>query len=153
MGPKLDMTRGGNGQSYMPPKLDLTKSQALPPNAKSNQPSLLRSNYDISMASKQINFPSMSGKERLEQSQWVQSQLHGELGEGCKEGYAWEERPGGWQCKGGAHAVTNELLKEGKGGIYVLPDKKWGSPLAKGPYYKKENGDWVRNTENDPPKS
>lgn len=44
-----------------------------------------------------------------------------------------ERRPGGYQCKGGAHGVTDDLLAEGKGGIWTLP--KWNWEVKKGPYY------------------
>lgn len=41
--------------------------------------------------------------------------------------------PGGYQCHGGGHGVTDELLAEGTGGVYVMRTKEWDK--KEGPYY------------------
>lgn len=148
MASRLDKTKRADAQSHMPSQLDITKSQIsnLPKlNAPASQPSILKSTYDLTMASKQMNFASMVGEERQEQLDWAQERLK-RLGDGCSENWDWAERIGGFQCEGGAHAVTDALLEEGKDGVYRLIDRTWNFDKTniKGPYYKDENGHWVR---------
>jgi hypothetical protein len=41
--------------------------------------------------------------------------------------------PGGYQCVAGGHGVTDELLAEGKGGVFVMRTRDW--KMKEGPYY------------------
>jgi hypothetical protein len=49
--------------------------------------------------------------------------------------------PGGYQCQGGGHGVTDELLAEGRGGILALSSKNW--EVKDGPYYPRD-GAWYK---------
>ena len=67
----------------------------------------------------------------------------------CPEGYTWTRRPGGYQCNGGGHGVTDELLAERKGGIYGLRCKKWRDWEGKrvgeqGLYYPDSKGEYFQ---------
>ena len=46
--------------------------------------------------------------------------------------------PGGYQCNGFGHGITDELLAEGKGGLFALPAKDWNN--KQGPYYPSSDG-------------
>jgi hypothetical protein len=85
------------------------------------------------MASKQPNYATLTPQEKTEQDNWAQEMIK-RVG-ACPENFDWvrRENPGGYQCEGGGHGITDELLAEGKGGIMVLATKKWGQ--SKGPYY------------------
>jgi hypothetical protein len=100
-----------------------------PPSTKS----ILVTPKDIHMASRQPNFATLTPKEQTEQNDWAQDMIK-RVG-ACPENFEWvrRENPGGYQCEGGGHGMTDELLAEGKGGIMAHATKKWGE--NKGPYY------------------
>lgn len=111
---------------------DVSRSMA-PPGTKS----IFLSPRDISMASRQTQIEHLPPKERDEQEQWAQELIR-RIG-ACPEGYDWTRMPGGYQCKGRGHAITDDMLEEGKGGIWALPTKKWEE--KDGPYYLR-NGEF-----------
>jgi hypothetical protein len=49
-------------------------------------------------------------------------------------GFVWARIAGGYHCGGGHHVITDELLAEGKGGIYVVFELS-RTDLTLGPYY------------------
>jgi hypothetical protein len=81
----------------------------------------------------------MAPKEREEQEQWAQSQLR-QMDTKCPLGFDWGRIPGGYRCmpdgKPGIHKVTDQLIAEGKGGVYLLSldmQTKWEGPFYKDP--------------------
>lgn len=118
-------------KSIMASRLDaasMTPSMA-PLTAKS----VLRNASDFKFASRQSVYPLLAPKERKEQDKWAQEMI--EIIAQCPELNDWtrRENPGGYQCKGEGHGMTDELLAEGLGGILALKMKKWGE--FTGPYY------------------
>jgi hypothetical protein len=98
-----------------------------------------KSEFDVKMASRQTRIESMPPKECQEQEKWAQSQLR-QLDTKCPLGFVWGRIPGGYRClpegKPGIHKVTDELIAEGKGGVYVLSldmVNKWTGPFYKDP--------------------
>jgi hypothetical protein len=45
--------------------------------------------------------------------------------------------PGGYRCNGKGHAMTDEILAEGRGGLFGLPTHDWNK--REGPYYPSPN--------------
>jgi hypothetical protein len=78
--------------------------------------SLLRTQHDQEMAQRQLRIEALSRGEREEQERWAQAQLM--LRGSCHRGFQWIRVPGGYRCEGHNHAVTDELLAEGRGGWY-----------------------------------
>jgi hypothetical protein len=87
------------------------------PPAPTSTPSLLRSNHDVKMASRQTRIESLPPSERAAQETWAHEQLK-HLDGTCAAGYDWYRVKGGYRCEGGRHFVSDELLAEGKGGCY-----------------------------------
>ncbi|RDL32025.1 uncharacterized protein BP5553_09427 [Venustampulla echinocandica] len=90
--------------------------------------------HDIEMASRQTRIESLPPHERKEQDEWVQSKLnlHSHV---CPVGFLWDRIDGGYICQGGSHRVTDELLADGRGGLYVPGFPRRGSrriPLRHG---------------------
>jgi hypothetical protein len=93
------------------------------------------------MASRQTRIESMPPNERQEQERWAQSQLK-QLSGTCPLGFEWGRIPGGYRCQpygpppNGLHKVTDELLAEGKGGVYCQNfDSSWFEDDFRGPFY------------------
>jgi hypothetical protein len=138
-----EFARGGNEKTVvrgMIPKseYDRNKQQSYPAhtNLTSSAPPGLRSIFtnpdDFKMASRQTRIESMSGAERKEQDEWAQSMVKKTAV--CPEGFTWSRRTQGYQCRGKHHFITDDLLAEGKGGLYNLIDPDDTSYRA-GPYY------------------
>jgi hypothetical protein len=113
------------------------KSKA-PPTAKS----ILVTPEDIQMASRQTRIESLPPKDRQTQERWAQGMI--KRAGVCPEHYAWRRMSGGYQCEGGGHGITDELLAEGKGGMMAHRTRQWG--VSDGPYYPHPNnpGRWLR---------
>ena len=107
------------------------KTQDSAPSANIGQ-SLLRTTYDVQMASKQTLIDSLPPVERQKQEKWAQDQLIHNAGS-CVAGFAWDRVKGGYRCQGKHHMVTDELLAEGKGGYYSTADHV--NPNWRGPHY------------------
>jgi hypothetical protein len=90
--------------------------------------------HDLSMAPRQTRINTLPPKERDEQEEWAQELI--KRSGACPQGYDWNRRPGGYQCKGGGHAITDDMLEEGKGGVWALPTKNWEEKV--GPYYPRD---------------
>jgi hypothetical protein len=108
---------------------------------KSHLPSetTFNSDYDKKMASRQTRFESLAPKEREEQEAWAQTQLS-QLSTACPEGWDWGRIPGGYQCRPGGylgnHKVTDDLLAEGKGGVWyrlTQLSQRWHGPFYEAP--------------------
>jgi hypothetical protein len=112
--------------------------------AKSHLPSetTFKSDYDKKMASRQTRIETLAPQEREEQETWAQTQLS-QLSTACPEGWGWGRIPGGYQCRPmgmlGNHKVTDELLAEGKGGVYyrISSFGRWHGPFYEEPDLKK----------------
>lgn len=100
--------------------------------APSSARTILTDHEDLAMARRQTQYASLAPPEQAKQEKWAQSMI-GRTGS-CPEGFAWSRIHDGYQCNGGHHVITDELLAEGRGGVYALefsrsPDDRWG------PYY------------------
>jgi hypothetical protein len=95
--------------------------------------SVLQTPDDFKFASRQTQRGSLAPRDLKEQDDWAQRMI--KLVGVCPENNDWarKENPGGFQCLGGGHGMTDELLAEGLGGILAHPARKWGE--SKGPYY------------------
>lgn len=96
--------------------------------------SILQSPNDIKMASRQATITRMQGPEREAQEEWALGKL-GKLTTGCPQNYGWSRRGDGYLCDGGSHYITDLLLTEGMGGMYVVKDKHDWQNRTEGPYY------------------
>ena len=118
-------------QSMMASRLDATSSfkSVAPSTAKS----VLQTPDDFKFASRQTQRGTLAPRDLKEQDDWAQRMI--KLVGACPENNDWarKENPGGFQCLGGGHGMTDELLAEGLGGILAHPARKWGE--SKGPYY------------------
>ena len=97
-------------------------------------PSCFRSSVDQKMASRQTHIETLPPIERQEQEEWAQRQLKGIEG-ACVAGFSWYRIQGGYQCHGGHHLVTDELLAEGQGGYYEGSGVDMMNPFWEGPFY------------------
>jgi hypothetical protein len=94
--------------------------------------SVLKSGEDEKMASRQTSYVSMSPAQKSTQDKWAKSKIADYAP--CPEQYAWERIQGGYCCQGKHHYICDELLTEGRGGMWLIPNEgdirvKWG------PYY------------------
>jgi hypothetical protein len=96
--------------------------------------SLFVDKTDAKMAERQTHYETMTPDQRATQDVWAQSFLQRYTP--CPVGYDWQRIKGkGYQCKGGSHLVTDELIHEGKGGLMILRYRNPWFP-AIGPYYE-----------------
>lgn len=108
-----------------------------PPNTtfKSKAPPSVKNIYtnpqDEWMASRQSLYSSLRGRDLDEQKQWVTKTLA--LTKSCPDSFSWNRAASGYHCKGEHHFITDELIAENKGGVYLiggdLESERWG------PYY------------------
>jgi hypothetical protein len=91
---------------------------------------------DQKMATRQTAYATLSPAEQAKQNTWAQSMINRSIR--CPQGYDWNRNhqnpgPSGYQCAGGHHFVTDNLLAEGKGGVFLVQggtmEPWWG------PYY------------------
>ena len=87
---------------------------------------------DITMAARQTQYATLAPSERERQEVWAQSMI--ERTGSCPEGFAWKRIDDGYQCAGGHHVISDELLQEGMGGVYALEDETRPDDKL-GPYY------------------
>ena len=100
--------------------------------APSNARTILLDPEDRAMADRQTKYATLAPSEQKKQEQWAQSMI--QRTGSCPEGFNWRRIGDGYQCDGGHHVISDELLAEGLGGVYALnlasrPDLRWG------PYY------------------
>lgn len=72
---------------------------------------------DQDFASRQTRIEQLSPQDQMEQEQWAQIQLQASAV--CPAGFVWMRRPGGYQCYGGAHWVSDDSLASG---VIVVED-------------------------------
>jgi hypothetical protein len=87
------------------------------------------------MAQRQTHYNNMSAQEQAEQEYWTQEQLRNN--EICVAGFAWRRQENGYQCMGGTHFTTDELLAEGRRGYYqknLFRPGHWIGPKYPGSY-------------------
>ncbi|KAF7896735.1 uncharacterized protein EAF01_009138 [Botrytis porri] len=96
--------------------------------------SILHTPLDIQMASRQPTINNMKGAEREEQESWALGKLV-KLSTGCPQNYGWSRRSDGYICDGGSHYITDLLLAEGLGGMFVMKNKHEWQDRSQGPYY------------------
>jgi len=77
-------------------------------------PTILRTERDQRMATRQTQFDTLPAEDRKKQEDWAQQQI--QLTAACDGGYAWQRVKGGYRCHSGMCKITDELLAEGKGG-------------------------------------
>jgi hypothetical protein len=121
------MVRASQGENYPAH----TTSSTPPDWAKS----VLADPNDQRMASRQTRYSSMAPAEQRAQNAWAQGII---MGTGvCPQDFGWQRvEPHGYQCLGKHHLITDELLAQGRGGLWLVPagkackmDVRWG------PYY------------------
>ena len=134
--PASKYEREHGGQSY-PAHSSLVSS---PP---AHVLSIFENAQDREMASRQTQIASMRPEQRKEQNNWAQKVIRKARIEtsACPSDYKWQriEAPPGYQCEKGGHLVSDELIAEGKGGIFVVPGGKRDrrkTDVLWGPYYQ-----------------
>lgn len=95
-----------------------------------------RNDTDVRMAARQSLLTTLSSSDQQEQHDWAREFIAHVAP--CIEGYNWKRVKWGYQCKGGHHLISDDLLAEGKGGFWSLPssrdtDSRWG------PYYSEKH--------------
>ncbi|KAH6664950.1 hypothetical protein B0J14DRAFT_607026 [Halenospora varia] len=108
--------------------------------------SFLTTRHDQHMASRQTKIKSMREDERKEQEKWAQSYM-ARIGI-CPEGFDWKAVDifgRGYRCDGGHHIMTNDIIAEGQGGVYLWVDPEDSPEDIYGPYYPDEDSPgWVK---------
>lgn len=95
--------------------------------------SILTNPEDIKMASRQTQYKSLALDEREKQDKWAQTMI--KRTGSCPEGFEWERTDDAYRCKGKHHYITDELLREGMGGVMALLDANIEHDRL-GPYYE-----------------
>jgi hypothetical protein len=122
------------------------------PKPASGLPKSLRpGDKDKVWASRQSVYKSLKPDEKKEQDAWANRIImyYGR----CPEKFGWKRReePGGYQCNGGGHVVTDELLQDvvdkDKFGIYASEKRAWDESTWDGPYYETFRGSGIWNKE------
>jgi hypothetical protein len=123
----------------------------VPKPASSLPKSLRPGDKDKVWASRQSVYKSLKPNEKKEQDAWANRIIEG-YGR-CPEEFGWKRRegPGGYQCNGGGHIVTDELLQDmvdkDKLGIYASENRAWDESTWDGPYYETFRGSGIWNKE------
>ncbi|CAG8956162.1 hypothetical protein HYFRA_00012079 [Hymenoscyphus fraxineus] len=131
---RIHRTPSGGYELGMPPALDYPPPQVTVANSSlDRQPrverrSVLRTDYDRTMAARQTRLDSLSPRERVEQEEWALQYIA--RMNVCPVGFAWVryERVGGYICKGGHHAMPDALIAEGEGGYMEERNGGWTGP-------------------------
>ncbi|KAH6680970.1 hypothetical protein B0J14DRAFT_503509, partial [Halenospora varia] len=92
----------------------LNQGQGPPSSAAAKAPSLLKTDYDQKMASKQINYHTLQGNEKIEQDRWVRNYM--DAAGTCPMGVRWIRHGAGYLCAGKNHYVSDQLIAEGRAG-------------------------------------
>ncbi|TGO28128.1 hypothetical protein BPAE_0032g00710 [Botrytis paeoniae] len=120
-------------QSQMSSSMSTIKEVSISPSKKlekiSSVRNIVHTPTDIQMASRQPTINNMKGAEREEQEFWALGKL-GKLNTGCPQNYGWSHR-----SDGGSHYITDLLLAEGMGGMFVVKNKHEWQNRSQGPYY------------------
>lgn len=120
----------------------LPQVSAQPQNANSTirLPETIRTHFknatDVRMAARQTLLTTLSSRDQKEQHDWAKEFIARVAP--CVEGFKWKRIDGGYQCKGGHHLISDDLLAEGKGGFWSLPSKR-DTNYRWGPYYSEKH--------------
>lgn len=81
----------------------------------------------------------MEIEEMKMQEAWAQRQLGKFVRRFCVLGADFKRVKGGYRCTEWEHLVTDELIKQGRGGCYLMVrGSRPGDPVWEGPFYGKE---------------
>ncbi|KAM3066875.1 hypothetical protein ACMFMF_009926 [Clarireedia jacksonii] len=107
------------------------------------QKSVLQSQNDAAMASRQTKYTELDTTQRKEQDDWAAT-IAQRTG-ACPHGFQWvrDDTVNGYICAPGNHVITDELVAEGKGGCYIIRDYWSGFTYLIGPWYKNDDDIWV----------
>lgn len=111
-------------------------STAIATQAGTARGTIFQSAHDVQMASRQQHIESMAPTERGTQESWAQTMIQRTAS--CPQQYSWSRIGGGYQCKGGHHYISDQLLAEGNGGVMLLINPSQIDPNY-GPYYPDPN--------------
>ena len=86
---------------------------------------------DVSRASRQKDYAHMPPAEKKKQDEWLKKNLFPKMNTGCPAGFDWERivdkwggPSGGYVCTAGSHIITDAMIAEGKGGMWLAPFNK-----------------------------
>jgi len=117
--PKLNPTL----KSKMPLKIEESSTAAAFTRPKVNESSIsakisattaYTDKHDIEMATRQIKYDKLTPQQQREQDRWAEEKMR-TVGAPCPAGFGWIRVPGGYNCFGGTHWMSDELLVEGFG--------------------------------------
>jgi hypothetical protein len=110
-------------------------SRPVPP----DEPYHLTSAGDQETAEKQVGIDGMEIEEMKMQEAWAQRQLGMFVRRFCVLGADFKRVKGGYRCTEWEHLVTDELIKQGRGGCYLMVrGSRIEDPVWEGPFYGKE---------------
>ncbi|KAE8443156.1 hypothetical protein EG329_002325 [Mollisiaceae sp. DMI_Dod_QoI] len=112
-----DRTKSTAGSSQ-PSNMVSISGSAMKSKAPSFAKSTFTSRKDEEMAKRQTKFESLPPSERVKQEEWAQDQIR-QQGL-CPGRVPWIRVPGGYQCIAVQHYMTDEILAEGKGGMFFF---------------------------------
>ena len=75
---------------------------------------------DQKMAARQLQFDQLTAEEQKEQDLWARFQMAKHRGGICLAGFNWYRVKGGYRCHGGHHALSDEIMAEGRDGYFTL---------------------------------
>ncbi|EPE30863.1 hypothetical protein GLAREA_03830 [Glarea lozoyensis ATCC 20868] len=93
----------------------LQRDSNIPPTSTRHK-TLLKTERDITMASRQLSINKMSPEERKKQETWCREQI--DLAGACIAGFGWVRQKHGFRCSGGNHYISDQLLSLGLGWFY-----------------------------------
>lgn len=105
----------------------------------SNAKNFLSTLDDQTFASKQTRINTLPPDERRKQESWAQTMI--QKAGVCPSGFDWRRVTDGYHCNGrGTHFISDDLLAEGRGGVFYVPAGLHGRLQPKwGPYYEDPN--------------
>lgn len=90
-------------------------------------------------AEKQVWIDGMEIEEMQMQEVWAQRQVGEFVRQFCRLGAEFKRVKGGYRCTEWEHLVTDELIKQGRGGCYLMVRGSLREdPVWEGPFYGKE---------------
>jgi hypothetical protein len=114
------------------------QSRAGPPTAISRARSILTTPHDERMAKSQLHRDELTGRDAEEQDNWARKMI-ALIPNACPDNNAFvrSDTHPLYMCEGNGHAVTDELLADGRGGLMASPVKDGSYPFEdfEGPFY------------------
>jgi hypothetical protein len=84
-----------------------------------NKNSMLNTDFDRKMASRQPHINSLPPSQRKAQEKWAQEQLK-QMPRACVAGFSYTRVAAGYVCRNNICFISDDLLAEGEGGYYTL---------------------------------